>query len=69
MAKVKWRQAKTDDPIFTAGFILSSPLKRRRDASSEGQSSQEPKLRIQKEGALDQGQLMDLSNNNKSRKG
>ena len=69
MAKVKWRQAKKDDPIFTGGFILSSPLKRRRLSSTEGQSSQEPKLRIQKEGALDQGQLMDLSNNNKSRKG
>ena len=69
MAKVKWRQAKTDDSIFTAGFILSSPLKRRRDASSEGQSSQEPKLRIQKKNLSGQGQLTDFPKQNKSRKG
>ena len=69
MAKVKWIQAKKDDPIFTGGFILSSPLKRRRDASSEGQSSQEPKLRIQKKNLSGQGQLTDLPKQNKSRKG
>ena len=69
MARVKWIQAKKDDPIFTGGFILSSLLKRRRLSSSEGQSSQEPELRIQKEDPSGQGQSTDLSNDNKSRKG
>ena len=69
MAKVKWRQAKKDDPIFTGGFILSSPLKRRRLSSTEGQSSQEPKLKSQKQDPSGQGRLTDSSNQNKSRKG